>query len=92
MKEEEKLTKLPGGKLASRPIHFIWILDVSESMANGGKIQTLNNAIREALPNMKEVAAKNCEADFFVRAITFSNGPSGILRNPSVLRISNGRM
>ena len=41
--------KRPGGELAARPLHFIWIADCSGSMAVDGKIQSLNTAIREAI-------------------------------------------
>jgi uncharacterized protein YegL len=68
------MNRLPGGALASRPLHFIWIADCSGSMGVDGKIQALNNAIREAVPHMQQVAAENPNAQVLVRAITFSNG------------------
>jgi len=64
----------PGGEFASRPLHFIWIADCSGSMGARGKIQALNNAIREAIPHMREVADKNPQARILVRAISFSSG------------------
>lgn len=64
----------PGGELAMRPIHFIWMADCSGSMSEGGKIQALNNAIREAVPHMRKVAGENPNAQVFVRAIKFGNG------------------
>jgi len=64
----------PGGELAKRPLHFIWILDCSGSMQSDGKIQSLNNAIREAIPHMKTVADSNPNADLVVRALKFSSG------------------
>lgn len=67
------MPKLPGGPLATRPLHFIFIADCSGSMA-GGKIQSLNHAIREAIPHMREVAAGNPNAEVLVRAIQFSAG------------------
>lgn len=82
MKEEVKVTKRPGGELSSRPLHCILILDVSESMANDGKIQALNYAIHEATPAMKEEAAKNCDAQLLVRVITFSNGARWHISQP----------
>jgi uncharacterized protein YegL len=63
----------PGGRLASRPLHFIWIADCSGSMNSAGKIQALNNAIREALPQMRRVASENPNAEVFVRALAFSD-------------------
>lgn len=67
-------TKLPGGALSSRPLHFIWIADCSGSMGQRGKIQALNNAIRETIPHMAQVAAENPNAQVLVRAVKFSNG------------------
>jgi uncharacterized protein YegL len=66
--------KRPGGELASRPLHFIWICDCSGSMQADGKIQSLNNAIKEALPHMQKAADENPNAQVFVRAVKFSDG------------------
>lgn len=68
------MAPLPGGALATRPLHFIWICDSSGSMSVDGKIESLNNAIREALPSMREVAAENANASVLVRALKFSHG------------------
>ena len=65
--------RILGDKLATRPLHFIWLCDCSGSMA-GSKIQTLNTAIREAIPHMQRVADENPFADVLVRTITFSDG------------------
>ncbi len=64
----------PGGEMASRPLHFIWIADCSGSMGVDGKIQALNTAIREAIPHMRDVAKENPNAQVLVRAVKFSNG------------------
>lgn len=66
--------KRPGGELATRPLHFIWICDCSGSMSVGGKIQSLNNAVKQVTPLMRETAADNPNAQVLVRTITFSNG------------------
>ncbi len=66
--------KRPGGEMAHRPLHFIWIADCSYSMGENGKIQALNNAIREAIPHMHKVAQENPNAQVWVRAVRFSNG------------------
>lgn len=67
------MPKLPGGPLATRPLHFIFIADCSGSMA-GDKIQALNHAIREAIPHMREVARGNPNAEVLVRSVKFSVG------------------
>lgn len=68
-----KFLKRPGGKLATRPLHFIWIADCSGSMGHDGKIQALNTAIREAIPHMKKISSENPNADIIVRAVLFSD-------------------
>lgn len=76
------MPKLPGGPLARRPLHFIWIADCSGSMGYGGKIQSLNNAIREALPHMQDAASENPNAEVMVRAMKFSSGASWHVASP----------
>lgn len=71
---------LPGGQMSGRPLHFIWIADCSRSMA-GDKIQSLNTAIREAIPEMRKVAQSNPHANVLARAIKFSSGASWHIPN-----------
>jgi uncharacterized protein YegL len=66
----------PGGELAARPLDFFWICDRSGSMSLNGKIQSLNAAIHESLPHMREVAAQNPFARIRVRSLAFSHGAS----------------
>lgn len=74
--------KLPGGPVATRPLHFIFIADCSGSMS-GAKIQSLNHAIREAIPHMREVAHGNPNAEVLVRAIKFSAGAHWHVSQPT---------
>jgi len=60
--------------MATKPLHFIWIADCSDSMGVHGKIQALNTAIREAIPHMRKVAKDNPNAQVLVRAVRFSDG------------------
>jgi uncharacterized protein YegL len=64
----------PGGELAARPLDFFWICDRSGSMSTEGKIQSLNAAIHESLPHMREVAAQNPFARIRIRSLAFSHG------------------
>ena len=73
----------PGGAMSTRPLHFIWILDCSGSMAVDGKIQTLNHAIRETIPHMQSVADENPNAEVLIRAIKFSSGAQWCLSQPT---------
>jgi uncharacterized protein YegL len=76
------MTKLPGGALASRPLHFFWLVDCSGSMA-GDKIQRLNFAIKEAIPEMQKVAAENPNARVLVRALSFASGAQWHISQPT---------
>lgn len=75
--------KRPGGELAARPLHFIWIADCSGSMSYSGKIQALNNAIREAIPHMQKVSEDNPNANVLVRAVKFSSGAQWHISQPT---------
>ncbi len=77
--------KRPGGELASRPLHFIFIADCSGSMGVDGKIQSLNNAIREAIPEMQATARENPNAQVFMRAIRFSSGAQWHIAEPTLV-------
>jgi uncharacterized protein YegL len=77
------MSKRPGGELATRPLHFIWMADCSGSMAIDGKIQSLNTAIKEAIPNMQAVADENPNAQVLVRAIKFSSGAQWHVSQPT---------
>lgn len=76
------MNDLPGGRMASRPVHFFWMLDCSGSMQANGKISSLNYAIREALPEMRRAADGNPAASLEVRTLTFSTGARWHQANP----------
>jgi uncharacterized protein YegL len=77
------MSKRPGGELATRPLHFIWIADCSGSMGVDGKIQALNTAIKEAIPSMQAVADENPNAQILVRALKFSSGAQWHISQPT---------
>jgi uncharacterized protein YegL len=73
MSDQPMTPRRPGGQMTSRPLHFIWLADGSGSMRVDGKIQALNNAIREAIPHMQTVARENPHASVHVSAIRFAD-------------------
>ena len=73
----------PGGEMARRELHFVWLLDTSGSMNADGKIQSLNVAIREAIPQLRAAARDNPNVAVLVRAIAFSNGARWHLETPT---------
>jgi uncharacterized protein YegL len=54
-------------------------------MAEGGKIEALNNAIREVIPAMRKAAEGNPEVQFYVRVVRFSSGASWHIAKPTLL-------
>jgi uncharacterized protein YegL len=75
----------PGGEMARRELHFVWLLDTSGSMTADGKIQALNVAIREAIPQLRSAARDNPGVDVLVRALTFSSGARWHVGTPTPL-------
>jgi uncharacterized protein YegL len=73
----------PNVRLSNRPLHFIYICDCSGSMAAEGKMQALNQAIRQSLPSMAEVARQNPEARVLVRAVSFADRANWHLAEPT---------
>src|SRR5271163_3056323 len=69
----ENPPRRPGGPLASRPLHFIWLADSSGSMRTGGKMAALNKAVRESIPYMRLAARENPHATVFVNALCFGD-------------------
>lgn len=75
---------IPGaGAMASRPVHFIWMLDCSGSMSVNGKMGELNFAIREAIPEMQDAARSNPAASLLVRVISFASGAAWHVQEPT---------
>ncbi len=68
--------------IAARDMHFFWIVDCSGSMQIAGKMEALNNAVKEALPAMRDVAEQNPFAKMLIRAIAFSSGATWTVANP----------
>ncbi len=66
--------EMPGGKVSARSLDFFWVTDCSGSMGLEGKIQSLNESIKNALPAVKKAANDNAQAEVFMRAIKFSDG------------------
>jgi len=79
---ENATRNLPGGEMASRVLDFIWIADCSGSM-DGEKIQTLNYAIRQTIPDMRREADNNPNAKLMIRAVKFSSGAAWHIPMPT---------
>ncbi len=77
------MTYRPGAPLSARPLHFVFLLDVSGSMAADGKIQALNDAASGALPALADLAAANPFVDLRVRVVTFSDGARWHVAEPT---------
>ena len=73
--------KRPGGELASRPLHFFWVVDCSGSMY-GEKIGTVNHAIQSTIPEMVDAAKDNPNAQLLVRTLKFSTGATWVTPDP----------
>lgn len=77
------MSERPGARLAGRPLHFIWIVDCSESMLLDGKIGALNQAIRDSIPHLRDVAMQNPHAQVLARCLAFSSGHRWTIEQPT---------
>ena len=59
-------------EVAKKSLQFFWIADHSGSMM-GKKISTLNQAIREAIPEVRKAVSAHPEVQIMMRAIRFSD-------------------
>lgn len=74
----------PGGEMARRDLHFFWLLDGSSSMAaeDGRKIASLNFAVAQAIPGMKDFAARAPQARLLVQALRFADDVDWLIEDP----------
>ena len=66
---------VPEGTPVKRTLHFFWLTDYSGSMS-GAKISTLNHAIREALPELRQAVTAHPEVQIMMQAIKFADSAS----------------
>jgi uncharacterized protein YegL/tRNA A-37 threonylcarbamoyl transferase component Bud32 len=72
---------MPGGGVASRPLHFIVLADCSASMS-GGKMQALNSALRSILPYLVSWQQAQVQARLLVRVLGFATEPRWHVAEP----------
>lgn len=77
------MTFRPGARLARRPLHFVLLLDGSGSMGADGKIDALNDAVRGALPHLRDLADNNPFVEILVRAVVFADGARWHIQEPT---------
>ena len=74
--------KMPGGEMAKRPLNFFWVVDSSGSMSVERKMEQLNYAIQSTIPDMRQAAADNTNAQLLVQALQFNSGAQWMTSNP----------
>ena len=74
--------KRPGGELSKRFLDLTLIIDKSASMAEKGKMASLNIACRETIPFIKKVQEENPAALIRINTLTFSHGASWLSKEP----------
>lgn len=67
--------------IARKTMVLFFLLDTSGSMS-GEKIETVNEAIRETIPIIKEISNDNADAEIKFAVLSFSSGTSWITPSP----------
>ena len=75
-------SRMPGGGISRRPLHFIILADCSGGM-KGEKIQALNYAIADMMPHLADWERDQEQAQVFVRAVAFATEPRWHIPDPS---------
>lgn len=74
-------SRMPGGGISRRPLHFIIIADCSGGM-KGEKIQALNFAIAGMMPHLAAWERDQEQAQVFIRAVAFATEPRWHVAEP----------
>ncbi|WP_029319297.1 vWA domain-containing protein [Butyrivibrio sp. AE3004] len=77
-----EMIRRPGGEMAKRPLNFFWVVDCSGSMSVENKMQQVNYAIQSTIPDMREAAKDNTNAQLYVQAMQFSTGATWLTTQP----------
>ena len=67
-------TSIGPGRKAPRRQYIYWLVDCSAPMLTDGKMQALNNAMREWIPDIKASAQRKPEVRVEIYVISFSKG------------------
>lgn len=73
---------MPGGEMAKRPLNFFWVVDSSGSMTVDRKMEQLNYAIQSTIPDMRQAAKDNTNAQLLIQALQFNSGAQWMTTDP----------
>jgi len=82
MKPIEK--RRPGGDITKRTSKVIFLCDTSGSMEENGKIDELNNCLREAVPHIKKIGEETPNANIEISILSFDSTPKWLTQNESI--------
>ena len=68
-----------------RELHFILVCDISGSMRIEGRIQGLNQAIRETIPEIQSAVKEKPNAQVLIRVLRFSDEATWCAKQPTPL-------
>ena len=69
-------------EIESKALELFFVVDVSGSMAADGKIQSLNTAVEEALPFLRQAVAETVGVRAFVRLLAYATDTRWVVDHP----------
>jgi uncharacterized protein YegL len=75
------MSLLDGDPIPRRTMVLFFVVDTSGSMS-GSKIGSVNTAIHEVLPELKDISAENADAQIKIAALEFSSGAKWLYDKP----------
>jgi uncharacterized protein YegL len=76
---------LPKVEVAKQPLHLFYLVDCSGSMNHDGKIQSVNAAMKEVIPAMRQVAREHPQSELRVCVLRFSTGAQWHVAEPTLI-------
>jgi len=68
-------------EMARRTMVLFFLIDTSGSMNEQGKMQAVNHAMGEIVPDIKKISAENADAQIKIAVLQFSNGAEWLTKN-----------
>jgi len=79
MGEFDKVDEMP-----RRVMVLFFVVDTSGSMEDDGKLESVNTTVREIIPEIRDIAASNSDAQIKIAALEFSSGVEWMYPQPKL--------
>lgn len=76
----------PSVRVAKRPLHFIWVVDCSNSITGSGRMADVDRVVVDSLPVLRDSVEEVRGISMLMRVLCFSNGARWHVKQPVDVR------